>query len=121
MAAHISANEQRVLGEIERIGAAARNEALVLDILNPGSTATTYSDVHEAFKKLTFRIHPNRGGNITPGQATDTVAIVTRAQTRGGRPHKRHNVLYQTKRASNLARTNKRRAPRHKTWHASKQ
>jgi len=66
MAAHISANEQRVLDEIERIEAAARHEAPVLDILNPGSTATTFSDVHEAYKKLTFRIHPNRGGNFTP-------------------------------------------------------
>ena len=79
MAAHISANQQRVLDEIERIEAAARHEAPVLDILNPGSTATTFSDVHEAYKKLTFRIHPNRGGNFTPERATDAVAIVTRA------------------------------------------
>lgn len=56
MAAHIGAHQQSVLDEIERIESAALHKAPVFDILNPGSTATTFPDVHDAYKEMAFHI-----------------------------------------------------------------
>ena len=78
MAAYVSPAHLATMLQFDRIEAAARLAAPVLEILNAGS-ATTVKAVKKAFISLSKQIHPHRGGNFDTERALSAQVIVARA------------------------------------------